>query len=214
MKQILLALFLIALPVSVFTLAFQFLGPQSTPSPGADLGDLSGFSAIVSDVQSLVSTGDAVAASRRITDLETAWDNAEDSMRPLNQAAWSKIDTAIDEALDEIRTPKPNATAVNKALANLTKTLASPYDNVDSDVAGGGARMVAGVAVTDATGYPLACEGMLRKLSAAMDAGKIPKNSLVEAGELRDKAIERCNADDDRRADEFVARALSLAGAP
>lgn len=211
MKQVLLAVLLIAFPVAVFATAYGMFVPHTSSGSGATLGDLKTFSSIVSDVQTLVNNSDTIGASRRITDLETAWDDSEGVMRPLNEAAWNRVDTAIDLALDEIRNPKPDMVAAKKALANLASVLANPYEDEDIVAAQAGVRLIAGIAVTDATGYPLACEEMLRTLKAALDNEGIPKAKFAEASDLRDKAIERCNADDDRRADEFVAQALSLA---
>lgn len=211
MKQILLAIVLIALPVAVFTVAYEILAPHTSSGTGVKLGDLKVFSSIVSDVQTLVNDGDSKGASLRITDLETAWDEAEGVMRPLNQTAWNKIDAAIDRALDEIRTPKPDVPKVQNALMNLRLALANPYGDEDASAAQVGVKLVTGIAVTDVSGYPLPCEGMLRTLKGAIESGRIPKAQLAQANELRDRAIERCNADDDRRADEFVAQALSLA---
>jgi len=58
----------------------------------APLGDLSALSAIVADTQKIAATGDLKAAEHRITDLETAWDDAEATMRPEDPTAWSNVD--------------------------------------------------------------------------------------------------------------------------
>jgi hypothetical protein len=108
MKQILLATALILAPVGAFT-AFEmtFVGAAQAD---ASLGDLSPMKAIIADVQKIVATGDMAAAAARITDFETAWDDAEAGMRPLNPDAWSKIDDAAD----------------NPALTNLMAALDNP----------------------------------------------------------------------------------------
>ena len=59
---------------------------------------------------------------------------------------------------------------------------------------------------------PVPCEDML---STLRDAAKGVKPSDAEAAklkELEDKGIERCNADDDQRADDFFTQALKLLG--
>lgn len=90
------------------------------------LGDLSNFKTIVADVQALAEKGDIPAAAKRITDYETAWDQAETAIRPLNQAQWGNIDSANDAAFSAIRKSKPDAAAVKDALATLMATLNDP----------------------------------------------------------------------------------------
>ena len=124
MKQILLATALILAPVGAFT-AFQvtFVGSAQAD---ASLGDLSPMITIVSDVQKIAATGDFAAASTRITDWETAWDDAEAGMRPLNPDAWGKIDHASDGALKSLRKGTPTADTVTPALAALLAALNNP----------------------------------------------------------------------------------------
>jgi hypothetical protein len=124
MKQILLATALILAPVGAFT-AFEmtFVGAAQAD---ASLGDLSPMKAIIADVQKIVATGDMAAAAARITDFETAWDDAEAGMRPLNPDAWSKIDDAADKALKSLRKGTPTAEVVNPALTNLMAALDNP----------------------------------------------------------------------------------------
>ncbi len=121
MKQILLALGLILAPVGAFT-AFEvtFVGAAQA---GATLGDLSAMKAIIADVQKIVAKGDFAGAATRITDWETAWDDAEAGMRPLNPDAWGKVDAASDAALKSLRKGTPTADVINPTLAALMAAL-------------------------------------------------------------------------------------------
>lgn len=124
MKQILLSVALILAPVGVFT-AFEvtFVGSAQAD---ASLGDLSPMIAIVTDVKKIAATGDFAGAATRITDWETAWDDAETGMRPLNPTAWGKIDEASDAALKSLRRGTPTAATVTAALDALLAALNNP----------------------------------------------------------------------------------------
>ncbi|GAC1046126.1 hypothetical protein [Rhizobium sp. No.120] len=124
MRQIFLVIALIAAPVAAFT-SFE-LYANNAPAKSADLGDLSSFKAIVADVQGLASKGDLSAAAKRITDYETAWDQAETAIRPINPNDWNNIDTASDAALKALRQSSPSADKVNKTLAALMAVLNNP----------------------------------------------------------------------------------------
>ena len=125
MKQILLAIVLIAVPVALFG-GYEFYTVDTAQAATTGLGDLSAFKTIVADVQALVDKGDMAGAQKRITDYETAWDQAETAIRPLNQAQWGNIDMANDGAFSAIRKSKPDAAAVKAALAVVMATLNDP----------------------------------------------------------------------------------------
>jgi hypothetical protein len=213
MKQFLLAALLIALPTAAFTAVEMWIGPASppaSPSASADpLGDLSAYETIVADTRDLVESGDLIAAEERITDFETKWDDAEATMRPREPSAWDNVDAAADHAFAALRTRKPDPAKVKDALAALSSTLADPSGGSGSaDVI----QRVSGIAVTDANGHALPCEAMLEDLRSALSDGSIAASDKATATDLQAKATERCNADDDIRADAFTAQALALAG--
>ncbi|MGO4643300.1 hypothetical protein AB4Z43_33280 [Mesorhizobium sp. 2RAF45] len=124
MRQILLAIALIVAPVAAFT-GFE-LYVNNAPAKTAGLGDLSSFKTIIADVQALAAKRDIAAAAKRITDYETAWDQAETAIRPLNQDYWNNIDAASDAALKAVRQPSPSPDKVNKTLAALMAVLNNP----------------------------------------------------------------------------------------
>jgi hypothetical protein len=125
MRQVFLAVVLIAVPVAMFS-GYELYASNTAIAAETGLGDLSNFKTIVADVQALVDKGDIPAAAKRITDYETAWDQAETAIRPLNQAQWGNIDSANDAAFSAIRKSKPDAAAVKDALATLMATLNDP----------------------------------------------------------------------------------------
>ncbi len=211
MKQFFLAAILIALPVAAFTAAEIWLLPggagqtAAAASPGS-LGELSAYEAIVADTRDLVGSGNLAAAETRITDFETKWDDAEATMRPEEPAAWGNVDAAADAAFAALRARTPDAAEATKALVALSAVLADPAGAGSS----GGVERVAGIAVTDANGHPIPCESMLAELHSTLQDSSLSAKMQAKAADLQAKATERCNADDDGRADAFAAQALAL----
>ncbi|QND69181.1 hypothetical protein HB777_36040 (plasmid) [Mesorhizobium loti] len=56
------------------------------------------------------------------------------------------------------------------------------------------------------------CEEALKSLRAAEDKAKVSDADKAKITDLETKGIERCNADDDKRADDFFAQAMKVMG--
>lgn len=80
------------------------------------LGDLTSFKKIAEDTLALVGKKQMPEAKARIKDLETAWDVAEEAVKPRNPAKWNSADKSIDKALAELRSSEPDPAACAKAL--------------------------------------------------------------------------------------------------
>lgn len=214
MRNLLLSVALIAAPVAVFAAGYTMLVPAAAPasaaaaSPSPSLGDMTPYATITTDVQAIAATGDLAAAEARITDLETAWDAAEPTLRPVNKGDWGTVDGAIDDALTSLRAGTPDPAQVDATLTALQIALADP--SASAPAATGAPDNVAGIAVTDAAGRALPCEDLLGQLRAALPSARISDADRASATELQTKATERCNADDDARSDAFSAQALAL----
>lgn len=202
MKQVFLAVALIAAAIGVFIGARVMLPGQA---PIAVLGDLSTMQTIVMDVQTIAKTGDLAAAKTRIADLETAWDDAEATMQPMNPEAWGRVDSGIDAALTALRAGTPDAGKVDASLVALMAMIADPGA---ADAPAGRLVMIGDIAVTDAAGHALPCETMLAALRDALVATPPQGDAATAITALQAKATERCNADDDKNADAFSAAAL------
>ncbi len=113
----------------------RVLSPASSveTSPGSPLGDLSSFRQIAEDTLVLVHKGDWSSAKSRITDLESAWDQAERHLKPLNSAVWGSLDDSIDAALRQMRSWHPQAGACSASL----ETLITNFRAVDEGTVGG-----------------------------------------------------------------------------
>jgi hypothetical protein len=209
MKKLLLAMALLAMPVLPFATVATPAFAATTANP---LGDLSALRAIVSDTSHLAAAGDLTKAATRITDFESAWDADASKLRALSTDNWGVIDDASDAALAVLRAPKPTASDVDTTLKALLAALDNPTLPAAklSTVAMTAAKP--GVTTTDANGRPLPCEDMLKAVRDGATGTTISAADKAKVDDLQSKGIERCNADDDKRADDFFGQALTLMG--
>ena len=213
MKQLLLALVLIAIPVSLFA-AYErmFASPAVAAAaiqPSA-LGDMADLKTIAADTAALVAKGDLAGAETRVTDFEGAWDDQEATLQPKAPEDWGRVDGAADGAIKSLRAASPDAKTAAPALATLIAALADP---TGGGAAATGPQMVSGIAVTDASGHPIPCEVMIKATDTALSTTKLGDAVKSTAADFKAKAIERCNADDDTHADAFSAQALAALAA-
>ncbi len=213
MRNLLLSVALIVAPVAVFAAGYALLTPSAAPveavATAPSLGDMSPFAAIITDVQTIASTGDMAAAETRITDLETAWDQAQPTLRAVNTNAWGNVDDALDAALGALRAGSPEPGNVDKTLADLQIALADPTQGQGTTPAGA-PMTVAGIVTTDANGRALPCEVMLDTFRTTLVGATLSDADRATVDALEVKGTERCNADDDTRADDFFAQGLAL----
>jgi repeat uncharacterized protein DUF347 len=92
-------------------------------APTSKLGDLSRFRVITQDTRDLLDRGDQAGATARVTDLETAWDDAQAKLKPRDPTAWTTLDDKIDTVLRELRSTSPNAASEKDALDALLAAL-------------------------------------------------------------------------------------------
>jgi uncharacterized membrane-anchored protein len=99
----------------------QLTPQQATASfPSTDVTE---FRTISQDTLDLVLSGDQAGAANRATDLETAWDDAQTTLEPLDETAWTFLDSEIDDALSAVRDSNTDATAQQDALGALITSL-------------------------------------------------------------------------------------------
>jgi hypothetical protein len=91
----------------------------ATPSATVPLGDLTAFKTISGDTLKIVQGGDFAAAKTRITDLESAWDEAAPALRKVNGDSWDKLDKTIDTSLKALRAGSPDAKVSADALTAM-----------------------------------------------------------------------------------------------
>ena len=62
--------------------------------------EIAKFRTIAQDTLAKVQAGDQTGATARIKDLETAWDDDQATLQPLDETAWTVLDGQIDSVLD------------------------------------------------------------------------------------------------------------------
>ena len=140
------------------------------------------FAAIVTDVQGLATKGDMAGAKARITDFETAWDEAEPTLRPTNKGAWGNVDEATDAALSAVRAGTPGPAEVKASLDQLQLALANTAQRLADATP---VQSVTRIATTDADGRALPCEEMLTAVRAGLATPRPPACGLPSCGLLR-----------------------------
>jgi hypothetical protein len=74
-------------------------------------------------------TLDALAAGKqtemvaKLTDLETAWDDQEKTLRPKSETVWVALDKTLDQAISALRSSHVNLDKGKAALESLLKKL-------------------------------------------------------------------------------------------
>ncbi|MBV8927775.1 MAG: hypothetical protein JO152_01450, partial [Mycobacteriaceae bacterium] len=70
-----------------------------------------------------VQAGDQTGATARIKDLETAWDDDQSTLQPMDETAWHTLDGQIDSALKALRASKPDPATEQQTLTTLLTSL-------------------------------------------------------------------------------------------
>lgn len=124
MKKFVLT-FLIAIPL-IAAGAVQPVATVRAAQSASRLGDLSSFDVIAKDTLALVDKGDFSSAEKRITDFETAWDQAEHELYNRDKSAWGVVDDAADKAISSLRTKRPVQAKAKVAISDLVSAIENP----------------------------------------------------------------------------------------
>jgi hypothetical protein len=81
------------------------------------------FRSITQGALSKLQAGDQAGARAWITDLETAWDDDEPKLKPMDQNAWHTLDKQIDGVLAALRAPMPDSATETQRLTALLTAL-------------------------------------------------------------------------------------------
>ena len=104
-----------------------FITPASAPHLLNRLEPISMLSAVATHTRHIglaaTQQGDQPGASARVTDLETAWDDAQDALNAADCQAWTFVDQQIDPVLRSVRAGNPDATKEQQVINDLVATL-------------------------------------------------------------------------------------------
>jgi hypothetical protein len=81
------------------------------------------FRTIAQDTLARVQAGDQTGARTRIKDLETAWDDDQATLQPLDDNAWRVLDGRIDSVLKAVRASQPDPVTETQTLTALLTAL-------------------------------------------------------------------------------------------
>ncbi|WP_240163551.1 COG4705 family protein [Mycolicibacterium sphagni] len=81
------------------------------------------FRTITTDTLTRVQAGDQAAATARIKDLETAWDDDQSTLQPMDDTGWTVLDGQIDAVLKALRAGNPNPATETQTLTALLTAL-------------------------------------------------------------------------------------------
>jgi uncharacterized membrane-anchored protein len=100
----------------------------TTPTPGQATAnfpqaEVAKFRTIVQDTLAKVQAGDQTGATGRIKDLETAWDDDQATLQPLDKTAWQVLDGQIDSVLKALRASTPDPATEKHTLTALLTAL-------------------------------------------------------------------------------------------
>jgi hypothetical protein len=71
----------------------------------------------------LVRARDMSGAKSRAGDLETAWDDAQARLRPMNPEKWTLMDNAVDDVLKKVRSTQQNGAESSASLESLIEVI-------------------------------------------------------------------------------------------
>lgn len=119
--------------LSFYTVRTNALNAEAAAIPATSgttatspLGDVTQFTNITQDTLDLLTAGKQADATTRITDLETAWDQAAATLKRRSPAEWDVVDGKIDTVLRALRASSPQLDTEKASLTGLLSELAAP----------------------------------------------------------------------------------------
>jgi uncharacterized membrane-anchored protein len=99
------------------------LAPGQSAAANFPAAEVTKFRTITADTLAKVQAGDQTGATTRIKDLETAWDDDQATLQPMNDTGWTVLDGRIDSVLTAVRAGNPDPATEAQALTALLTAL-------------------------------------------------------------------------------------------
>jgi hypothetical protein len=99
------------------------LAPGQSATAHFPAAEVAKFRTIAVDSLTKVQAGDHTAATARIKDLETAWDDDQSKLQPKDDTSWTVLDGQIDRVLKAVRARNPDPATETKTLTTLLTSL-------------------------------------------------------------------------------------------
>jgi hypothetical protein len=99
------------------------LAPGQSATANFPPPEVAKFRAATQDTLAKVQAGDQTGATARIKDLETAWDDDQATLQPLDDTAWTVLDGQIDSVLTALRASNPDPATETQTLTALLTSL-------------------------------------------------------------------------------------------
>jgi hypothetical protein len=99
------------------------LPPGQSATAKFPLTETAKFRTITQDTLAKLQAGDQTGATAQVEDLETAWDDDQSSLQPLDDTGWTVLDGQIDDVLTALRAGNPDLATEKQALTTLLTSL-------------------------------------------------------------------------------------------
>ena len=99
------------------------LAPGQSATTKFPPAEVTNFRIITEDTLTKVQAGDQSGATARIKDLETAWDDDQATLQPMDDTGWTVLDGQIDDVLTALRASNPDPAAEKHTLTALLTAL-------------------------------------------------------------------------------------------
>jgi hypothetical protein len=99
------------------------LAPGQSATANFPPVEITKFRRVAQDTLAQVRAGNQSGATARIKDLETAWDDDQATLQPLDDTAWTVLDGQIDSVLTAVRASNPDPATETQTLTALLTSL-------------------------------------------------------------------------------------------
>ena len=93
------------------------------PAKVYTVADTAEFTKLVKATLEALAAGKQAEVVTNLTDLETAWDDKADALKPKDEAVWTMLDKTLDKAISALRSSHTDLAKGKAALEQLLKQI-------------------------------------------------------------------------------------------